>query len=105
MGNKKAKPEGHILHYHRLDENKLWVFYPSNERYDCFPVFTEDEVPFFFGNLETVSVPYMNRIFIIGGTGFKSMPQFTIGGDPNALSKYQRQVVEFHSGRRDTHHG
>ena len=99
MGNKKVKPESHILHYHRLDENKLWVFYPRSEKYDCFPVFSQTG-PFFFGNLETVSVPHINRVYIIGGTGFKKMPDFTVGSDPSGLSKYQRKVRScFISGR------
>lgn len=91
MGSAKAKPEKHILHYHKLDENKLWVFFPSEELYKVYPVFTETG-PFFFGNLETISIPGMNRVYIIGGTGFKKMPEYTAGVNPEDLSKYQKKV-------------
>lgn len=74
-GSKAAKKEDHLLHYHKLDENKLWVFYPSSEKYECYPVFREEE-PFFFGNLETISVPQMSRIYIVGGSYFKQVPKF-----------------------------
>lgn len=102
MGNKKATPEKHILHYHKLDENKLWVFYPSTEYYDCFPVFFQEK-PFFFGNLETVSIPGVNRVYIVGGSGFKRMPEFSQGGDPHQLSKYQKKVLPIDTGRRNTY--
>jgi len=80
MGNKQPKAK-HILHFHRLDENKLWLFYPESESYSCYPVYNQNG-PFFFGNLETVGVPSLNSIFIIGGTGFRAQPQFIYTEDP-----------------------
>lgn len=93
MGNKGSGSEKHLLHYHKLDENKLWVFYPRNENYAVYPVFTETG-PFFFGNLETISVPSLNRIYVVGGTGFKKMPEFTTGDNTEDLSKYQKKEGE-----------
>lgn len=79
-----------MLHNHRLDENRLWLFVPSTEKYSCFPVFTETG-PFFFGNLETISVPSMSRVYVVGGTGFKKQPEFSNTPVSEELSKYQRK--------------
>lgn len=97
MGNKSGsgsgKKENHIVHYHKLDENKLWVFYPSSELYECYPVFIGDQ-PFFFGNLETVSVSKKNRIYIVGGTYFKESPKYRLN-DSAPLDGTMDELVKF----------
>lgn len=80
MGGKGSKPK-HMLHYHRIEENTLWLFYPSKEEYVCYPVHTKSG-PFFFGSLETVSVPNLNAIFVIGGAGLRSVPDYSVKDDP-----------------------
>jgi hypothetical protein len=80
MGNKQPK-EKHMLHYHRMDENCLWVFYPDNEQYMCYPVHSQAG-PFFFGSLETVSVPNLNSIFVIGGSELSRMPDYSFKNNP-----------------------
>lgn len=91
LGKKESPKESHFLHFHRLDENRLWVFYPRSEMYDCFPVFADDQ-PFFFGNLETIGVPKANRIYIIGGHWFKQNPTYRTSGDEGQLSKFQKKA-------------
>lgn len=80
MGGKGSKPK-HVLHYHRMEENTLWLFYPAKEEYLCYPVYSKSG-PFFFGSLETVSVPSLNAIYIIGGSGLRSTPEYTFKDDP-----------------------
>jgi hypothetical protein len=92
QGSKAAKKEDHIMHYHKMDENKLWVFYPSSELYECYPVF-RDEKPFFFGNLETVSIPQLSRVYIIGGSYFKSVPDFAQNIDYLTLKRPKTLVI------------
>lgn len=102
MGNKQAKPK-HMLHYHRMDENCLWVFYPENEQYMCYPV-NSQAGPFFFGSLETVSVPSMNSIFVIGGSELSRMPDYSFREDPlnavlgeGGLEVNGKKLVRFYS--------
>ena len=90
LGKKEPKKETYILHYHRLDENRLWVFYPKYESYDCYPVLHGTN-PFFFGNLETISIPHYNRIYIVGGQWFKQQPSFRHVTEEGGLSKFQKQ--------------
>lgn len=80
MGGKGSKPK-HVLHYHRIEENTLWLFYPEKEQYVCYPVQSKTG-PFFFGNLETVSVPSLNTIFVVGGAGLRSVPDYSIKENP-----------------------
>jgi hypothetical protein len=65
----------HILHHYKPHENKLWIFEPVNERFYCFPVMT-DLSPFFFANIESISVPQEKAIFIIGGMYLQKPPEF-----------------------------
>jgi hypothetical protein len=65
----------HILHHYKSHENKLWIFEPVNERFYCFPVMTELS-PFFFANIESISVPQEKAIFIIGGMYLQKPPEF-----------------------------
>lgn len=81
MGNSPQQKPKHVLHYHRLDENKLWLFYPDTEMYNCFAAHTNTG-PFFFGDMETIGVPSANAIFVIGGSGFRTVPQFTWTENP-----------------------
>lgn len=96
MGNKQGKSsqkkEKHLLHYNKLDENKLWVFYPRSEKYECYPVFREEK-PFFFGNLETVSIASKNRIYIIGGSYFKEQPEYRPDANDQSLVRAKKEVV------------
>jgi len=66
MGGKQGKSEKHMLHYHRPDENKLWLYLPNREVFKCYPCFMKD-IPFFFGGVETISVPPLGAIFVVGG--------------------------------------
>lgn len=75
MGGKQSKSDKHLLHYHRPDENKLWLYMPNNEKFRCFPVYYQGS-PFFFGGLESISVPPLGAIFVIGGLwADHSLPQ------------------------------
>ena len=74
MGTGHSSKPQHLLHFHRTHLNKLWVFQPKTETFSCFPVFKESG-PFFFGNMETISVPPLNTIFVIGGSGFSEDPK------------------------------
>ena len=66
MGIAGSKSDKHFLHYHRTDENKLWLYTPNQETFKCYSIF-KDEHPFFFGGLETISVPEMGAVFTVGG--------------------------------------
>lgn len=66
MGAKNAKADAHVLHYHKADENKLWMYFPSAEKFRCYPVMYKG-TPFFFGGLETISVPAAGAVFVVGG--------------------------------------
>lgn len=66
MGAGSSKLEKHILQYYRPEENKLWMYMPNQELFKCYSVF-KDEYPFFFGALESVVVPDVGAIFLIGG--------------------------------------
>lgn len=92
MGNKQPKHK-HLLHYHRTDENKLWVFYPDSEIYTCFPVYST-KGPFFFANYETISIPSLNAIYVVGGSGFQGEPTYSMTEDPfNAKMGYEVQTM------------
>lgn len=81
MGNAPQQKPKHVLHYHRLEENKLWLFYPDSEMYNCFAIHTKAG-PFFFGDMETIGIPSANAIFVIGGSGFRTIPQFVWTENP-----------------------
>lgn len=66
MGTGGSKSETHYLHYHRPDENKLWLYAPVRETLKCYSV-RKEEHPFFFGGLESISVPDLGAVFVIGG--------------------------------------
>lgn len=78
---------GHLLHYHKPDENKLWVFHPKSEKFLCYPVFMETG-PFFFGSLETISIPSLNSIFVIGGSTYRTNP------DHQRIDEMDNRLVE-----------
>lgn len=66
MGLGGSKLDKHIQHYHRPDENKLWMYAPTKETLKCYSV-RKGENPFFFGGLQSISVPDLGAIFVIGG--------------------------------------
>ena len=68
MGWAQSKNDSHMLHYYKKNENKLWIFEPFHERFYCFPCFMENG-PFFFGGIESISVPREDCIYFIGGMG------------------------------------
>lgn len=65
MGFGQSKDQ-HTQHYYKPDENKLWIFDPHTERFYCFPCVFESK-PFFFLDLQSISVPQDNSIYFIGG--------------------------------------
>lgn len=87
MGGNSSSKEGHLLHFHKSHENKLWTFFSQTETFSCFPVF-RDNGPFFFGNLETISVPPINTIFVVGGSGFRENPEH------QRLDDYEDRLIE-----------
>lgn len=90
MGNSGSQV-GHLLHFHKMDENKLWVFQPKTEKFLCYPVFRESG-PFFFGSFETISIPNLNYIFVIGGSTYRAPPEHV------NIDEYERRLVDVKTG-------
>lgn len=66
MGAGSSKLDKHILQHHRPNENKLWMYMPNQELFKCYSV-SKEGVPFFFGALESVVVPDVGAVFVMGG--------------------------------------
>ena len=60
-----------MVHYHTTDENRLWVFYPSSEYFDVYPVFVDDKTPWCHLDIAGVHVSDKNAgPYIDGPTGW-----------------------------------
>ena len=66
MGGGSSKIDKHVLHHHRPKDNRLWMYMPNQELFKCYSVFKGNH-PLFFGGLETVMVPDLGAVFVIGG--------------------------------------
>ena len=71
MGSSFGKfSKNHVLHFHKPDENRIYLFDTNYERLFCYPVYKEYR-PFFFGGMETISIPKRQCLYIIGGLEVK----------------------------------
>lgn len=75
-GNSSSRfSTNHILHYTKPDENRLYLFDTSTERFYNYPCFSKGK-PFFFAKLSTVMVSQHSKLFILGGLAYKETNNF-----------------------------
>ena len=94
MGFGQSKNQ-HLQHYYKPDENKLWIFDPNDERFYCFPCFFENK-PFFFLDLQSISVAQDNMIYFIGGKYAKSKDGYKYDNSIRALADMEKDVHWFY---------
>jgi hypothetical protein len=76
MGGSIGKfSKSHILHFHKPDENRIYLFDTHYERLFSYPIYKEFK-PFFFGGMETINIPKRQCIYIIGGLEVKEDAKF-----------------------------
>ena len=76
MGGSSSRfSKKYVLHFHKPDENRLYLFDTNYERLYCYPVY-KDYKPFFFGGLETINIPKRQCIFLIGGLQIKDKAKY-----------------------------
>ena len=67
MGGQSSRfSRKHVLHFHKPEENRIYLFDTHYERLFSYPLYKEYK-PFFFGGMESINIPQRQCVLIIGG--------------------------------------